>query len=281
MRLTRPKHSMEVRDMTATAVQYKYVTLSHGKTRYIESGTGHPLILLHASYFPSGADDWLPNINALAERFRVLAPDFVGWGLSDLLDQEYSFAYLTDFVREFQDALNLQSSHIVGASMGGWIAGIFAYESPDRVDRLVQSGHNGVSPKPNPRMANFEPPSDQALREWVLKVTQGSGVDGNAVAEERIRKMHEPGVVENFGMVMRHMTNMDTRHRYDLARRLPKITAPTLYIWGNKDASFPTAQIAHDLTPGSELLVFDCGHDVALEMPNEFNEAVMRFLSQG
>ena len=64
------------------------------------------------------ADDWLLNIDALATRFRVLAPDCLGWSPSDYFDQEYSFACLTDFVREFQDALGLSSSHIIGASMG-------------------------------------------------------------------------------------------------------------------------------------------------------------------
>jgi pimeloyl-ACP methyl ester carboxylesterase len=127
--------------MAATAVQYQYVTLSHGKTRYIEAGTGHPLILIHGFPFHHSADSWWPNIDGLASEFRVLAPDCVGWSPSDYFDQAYSFAYVTDFIREFQDALSISSSHIVGTSMGGWIAGLLSYESPDRVDRAVQTGH--------------------------------------------------------------------------------------------------------------------------------------------
>lgn len=264
--------------MTTTAIEYKYVQLSHGKTRYIEAGTGHPVILLHGSRFQSGAEDWLPNIDALADGHRVLAPDMLGWSLSDTLDEEYSFAYLVDFVREFQDALGIVHSDIVGASMGGWLAGLLAYESPERVDKLVQTGHNGIDPRPNPRMSNFSLPSDADLNGWVENVTKGSGVDGQSIAAERIEKAHQPGVEDAFAKVMRHMADGKTRARYDLVRRLPHVTAPTLYIWGSRDGTIGVSEKAHQLTQDSQLLVLECGHDVAIELPAEFNKAVADFL---
>jgi pimeloyl-ACP methyl ester carboxylesterase len=261
-----------------TTVSYKSVTLSHGETRYIEAGSGYPMILIHGFPFQRSADDWLPNIDALASKFRVLAPDCVGWSPSDYFDQEYSFAYLTDFVREFQDALGIDRSHIVGASMGGWVAGLLAYESPHRVNKVVQTGHNGIGALPNNAMMNWKVPDDDAIRDWVLKVTDGADVDGEALAKERVAKAHEPGRVEAFAKVAGHMGNGDTRTRYDLNRRLPHVTVPTLYVWGSKDHSFPVAEEANKLTPGSELVVLDCGHDVSLEMPDEFNKTVLGFL---
>jgi pimeloyl-ACP methyl ester carboxylesterase len=104
---------------TPSALQCQHVSLSHGRTRDIEAGQGDPLILIHGFPFHHSADSWLPNIDGLAAEFRVLAPDCVGWSPSDVLDEAYSFAYLTDFMREFQDALGLPRSHIVGSSMGG------------------------------------------------------------------------------------------------------------------------------------------------------------------
>src|SRR2546426_10466995 len=65
--------------VTTTATAYKSVTLRHGRTRYIEAGTGHPLILLHISSIEGGADDSLPVLDILSSRFRVLAPDLLGW----------------------------------------------------------------------------------------------------------------------------------------------------------------------------------------------------------
>jgi len=263
---------------TTTALQYKYVTLSHGKTRYIEAGQGHPLILIHGFPFHHSADSWLPNIDALATEFRVLAPDCVGWSPSDFLDEEYSFAYVTDFFREFQDALGIRSSHVVGSSMGGWIAGLLAYESPNRVDKAVQTGHNGIGALPNAEMTNWKPESDDAIRDWLLKVTRGIDVDVDALVAERLQKAHEPTRVAAFAKLARHMGAGATRSRYDLLRRLPLVTVPTLYVWGRQDHSFPVAEQAKQLTPGSELVVLECGHNVPFEAPVEFNQAVLAFL---
>lgn len=264
--------------MKTTAVQYKDVTLSHGRTRYLEAGTGHPVILIHGAPFQRSADDWLPNIEALSSRFRVLAPDCLGWSPSDVFDQEYSFAYLTDFVREFEDALGIASSHMIGASMGGWIAALLSYESPDRVDRCIQTGHNGVGARPNPTMSNWKPPTDEAIRDWIHRVAKGADVDVEALAEERVRKAHEPERFEAFAQVMKHMGDGATRQRYDVLRRLPHIKVPTLFIWGKADPSFPLAEKARDATPGSQLVVLDCGHDVSIERPEEFNRAALEFL---
>ena len=129
----------------ATGIAEKYVELSHGRTRYLEAGTGEPTILLHGVGFTAGGDSWFLNIAPLAEKVRVLALDFVGWGLGDRLDMEYSFAYLVDFVREFQDALGIEKSNIVGHSMGGWIATLLAYESPDRLNKVVLSSAGGTA----------------------------------------------------------------------------------------------------------------------------------------
>jgi 2-hydroxy-6-oxonona-2,4-dienedioate hydrolase len=262
----------------AMAIQYQQVTLSHGKTRYIEAGQGDPVILIHGAPFQRSADDWRPNLDALASRFRVLAPDCVGWSPSDLFDQEYSFAYLTDFVREFQDALGIKRSHVIGASMGGWIAALLCYESPDRVEKCIQTGHNGVGARPNLGMVNWKPPTDDAIRDWVRKVAKGTETDVEAMAEERVRKAHEPGRFEAFGKIMRHMGDGPTRERYDVLRRLPHITTPTLFVWGKQDPSFPLADKARDATPGSKLVVLDCGHDVNIEAPQEFNQAALEFL---
>ena len=265
--------------MAATAIQYQHVDLSHGKTRYIEAGAGPPVILIHGFPFHHSADSWWPNIPALASQFRVLAPDCVGWSPSDFFDQAYSFAYITDFVREFQDALEIRSSHIVGTSMGGWIAGLLCYESPDRVDRCVQTGHNGIGARANPGMTNWTDESNDDIREWLDQCTKGAPVDAEGLIEERIVKAHEPGRKGAFAKLAHHMGDGETRRRYDLNRRLPRITVPTLFIWGRTDPSFNLAEQATALTPGSELVVLECGHNVPFEDAEGFNRATTAFLS--
>src|SRR6266516_1104971 len=158
---------------TTAAIASKEVTLSHGKTRYLEAGTGHPVILLHGAAVSGGADDFRPVIDRLSSRYRVLAPDFINWPPGDARPNVDAFPYMTDHIREFQDALGLKSSHIVGATMGGWIAGLFAYESPNRVDKLVMTGNPGFHGAANNRLAQYQVPTEERVRE-AIKTVAGS-----------------------------------------------------------------------------------------------------------
>lgn len=260
----------------------KWVALSHGRTRYLEAGTGDATILLHGVGFTSGADSWFLNIGPLSEQVRVLAVDFVGWGLGDRLDQEYSFGYLADFVREFQDALGLERSNIVGHSMGGWVASVFAYESPNRVDKLVLVAPGGTATRTLPSMTAFKPPTREEIRRQLGERVKAPGVDLDALADEHHGRAQMPGAVEAYQRIMNHMNNHLTRVRYNTQRRLPYIKAPTLVVWGREDEtnSFEKlGRLTHRLIPGAKLVVIeDCGHFVPTERPDEFNQALLAFL---
>lgn len=268
--------------MVATRVAEKYVTLSHGKTRYLEAGTGHPTILLHGVGFTGGADSWEFTIGPLSERHWVLAPDFVGWGKGDRLDLEYSFAYLVDFVREFQDALGISSSNIVGHSMGGWVAALFAYESPHRVDKLVLVSPGGLAPRTLASMTNFKPPTRDELKAQLIKRVKVPGVDYDAMADREYAKAQIPGAVEAYQKILNHMNNGLTRQRYNTIRRLPHIKAPTLVVWGRQDSTNSYDEMAKqtaDLIPGARLVTIeDCDHFIPTEKADEFNRALLEFL---
>jgi pimeloyl-ACP methyl ester carboxylesterase len=262
----------------AVGITYKSVELSHGTTRYFEAGSGQPLILLHGSGIEQGGADFLPCMGTLASELRVLAPDFVGWPPSDPFDEIASFPYLVDFVREFQDALSLRSSHIAGVSMGGWIAGIFGYESPDRVDKLVVGGNPGLYGAPNRRMTEWQPPGDEAVREWMARVARVSGLDAQALVEDKLRKLHEPAVTKSFARIMRHMADDANRKRYALERRLPHVQAPTLFLWGKADPTADQALLCQKLLPESQVKLLDAGHRMHVEEPVLFSRAITEFI---
>ena len=267
--------------MTTTAsVTRKEVTLSHGKTRYLEAGTGHPVILLHGVGAAGGADDWRPAISYLSANYRIIAPDMLGWPPGDIRDNIDAFPNLTDFVREFQDGVGLRSSHIVGATMGGWIAGLFAYESPDRVDKLVMTGNPGLHGAANDRLASWEVPPDERVREQLLRQLEGvSEAEAEALVQEKIRKLHEPGYAEAFKKTMSTMSDHANRERYNLIRRLPFTTVPTLFLLGKGDPSSALADKLQSLVPGSRLhIVEDGAHQVHYENTEEFSRVVAEFL---
>ena len=265
----------------ATGIAEKYVELSHGRTRYLEAGTGEPTILLHGVGFTAGGDSWFLNIAPLAEKVRILALDFVGWGLGDRLDLEYSFAYLVDFVREFQDALGIEKSNMVGHSMGGWIASLFAYESPERVNKLVLVASGGTATRTLPSMTGFKPPARDDLRARLEKTVKAPGVDLDKLADEQAERANIPGAVEAYQKILNHMNNGLTRSRYNTLRRLPFIKAPTLVVWGRQDSTnaLEMGENTAKLVPNAKLVVIDdCEHFIPTEKPDEFNKALLEFL---
>jgi pimeloyl-ACP methyl ester carboxylesterase len=221
---------------------------------------------LHGVGYTSGGDSWFLNIEPMAARLRVIAPDFLGWGLGDRLDREYSFAYLTDFVREFQDALGIKRSHI---------------ESPNRVDRLVLVASGGTATRTLPSMTEFTPPTRQQICEQ-LQARINAPVNLEELADRDLRKTQVPGALDSYRMILRHMNDPVNRARYNTLRRLPHITAPTLIVWGREDHVNAPAmgEETHRLIHGSQLVVLDgCGHSVPTERPEEFNRLLLEFLA--
>jgi pimeloyl-ACP methyl ester carboxylesterase len=265
---------------TTQAVARKEVELSHGKTPYLEAGTGHPVVLIHGVAVGGGSDDWRPVIEQLAQHYRVLAPYSLGWPPGDTYPTMDAFPYLTDHVREFQDALGLKSSHIIGATMGGWIAGLFAYESPNRVDKLIMTGNPGFHGAANDRLANFEVPEEDRVRAGIDRVGVGlSDAEKDAIVKEKMAKLNDPSFAEAFGKMMKTMADHGNRQRFNLIRRLPHLTMPTLFIIGKGDPSSEHLDKLKSVTPNSKVVLIEDGaHQVHYENTDQFCKAVIEFL---
>ena len=263
----------------------KFAQMSHGKTRYWDAGSGTPTILLHGAGWNSGCENWSLTIGPLAQHLRVLAMDCLNWGTGDILDQEFSFAYLVDHVREFMDVLGIEQANVVGHSMGGWILTLLCYESPNRVRRAVNVAGGGTVTRPLQNMVEFTVPAPDQIRQHYDRLAAASdgAFDVEDLAAPYIAKRHLPGHAEGFAKVMRHMTNPLTRARYNTLRRLPFINVPTLVVWGRDDAvnsleevGLPTA----NGIPGAKLIVYDnTGHSVPWEQPQRFANDVLEFLT--
>jgi pimeloyl-ACP methyl ester carboxylesterase len=257
-----------------------WVELSHGRTRYLEAGAGPPVLLLHGVGFTAGGDAWAPILERLDGRVRAIAPDCVGWGFGDRLDLEYSFAYLVDFLRELQDALGLERTHVVGHSMGGWLATLFAYESPDRVNRLVLVASGGTAARTLSSMTEFMPPTRDDIRAQLAAAARPDELE--ALVERDWAKTQVPGAVESYRKILRHMNEPKTRERYKTRRRLPYIHAPTLIVWGGNDAvnAPEMGRLLHDGIAGSRLEVLEgIGHGVPWECPEGLTALLHEFLA--
>lgn len=256
------------------------VNLSHGRTYYLEAGDGEPVILLHGVPEWAGGDYWSANIAALSEYYHVYAPDFPGWGCGDRLAIEYSFAYLVDFVREFQDVLGISSAHVVGHSMGGWIAALLAYESPHRVRSLVLVNNGGYSTRTLNMMTEYQPPSFEQVRTDLQRIMKSDMVDVEILARRCFQRINSEECHNAYRAILRHMNHPLNRARYNLQRRLPHLRCPVLVIWGKDDSinRLEGALLMKELIRECEIAVLPCGHYTPSELPEDFNRCVLRFL---
>lgn len=274
--------------MTTTTVDKvwteKFASLTHGRTRYWEAGSGTPTILIHGAGWNSGCESWALTMGPLSEHLHVIALDALNWGIGDVLDQEFSFAYLVDHVREFMDVLGIDKANVVGHSMGGWILTLLSYESPERVLKAVNVAGGGAATRPLQNMVDFKVPEPDAIRQQYAHLVEMSGARANVdeLAATFIAKRDLPGHPQAFAKVMKHMTNPITRQRYNTLRRMPRITTPTLVVWGRDDAVNAldeTGKPTAERIPGARLVVYDkTGHSIPWEQPDRFPRDVLTFL---
>ena len=117
------------------------------RTNYLEQGTGDETVVLVHGSGPGVTSyaNWRLVIPALAENFRVVAPDMVGFGFSDRpKDVTYSLQTWADQTVGVMDALGIEKAHLIGNSFGGGIALRLATRHPDRVQKMVLMGSMGV-----------------------------------------------------------------------------------------------------------------------------------------
>jgi len=115
----------------------------------------------------------------------------------DVFNQEFSFAYLVDHIREFMDALGIEKTNMAGHSMGGWIATLMGYESPDRINKLVLVAAGGTATRPLQNMVEFKVPTTEQINAQIgprAKIADEIGMDFGDPATEEGRKNIEKEV---------------------------------------------------------------------------------------
>src|ERR1051325_10630681 len=122
----------------------KETTVFGQKIRYVDVGTGPVVVLLHG--LGGNSSNWAFNFAALSAKYRVIAPDQVGFGRSDKPLINYRVGTYVDFLDKFLDELKVERATLVGNSMGGWIAAAYTLKYPGRVERLVLVDAAGFAP---------------------------------------------------------------------------------------------------------------------------------------
>ena len=281
--------------MPLSAVPEVQVVTVHGHRRaFVKMGRGPALVLLHGI----GCDHrtWLPVLRPLSRHFTVIAPDLLGHGQSDAPRADYSIGGYANGVRDLLALNGITSATILGHSLGGGIAMQFAYQFPQRTQRLVLVGSGGLGRSVNPLLRAITAPGGST----VLKAVAAAPVRRPAVATMRgMHRLGVPGTIDFAGMAevyealgspgrrraFHHVLRAAVDWRGQVITMLDRAylaeSLPCLVVWGEQDTVIPVkhAYAAHAVLPGSQLeIIPHAGHFPHEDDPEHFASALIDFI---
>jgi pimeloyl-ACP methyl ester carboxylesterase len=249
----------------------EYEIKEYKKFKYIEEGTGEPLVLLHGLF---GA---LSNFRNLIEYFRhhykVVVP------ILPLLEMDLlqtSVGGLAKFVNKFLEERDLKDIHLLGNSLGGHVGLVHILKHPERIKSLILTGSSGLFEN---GMGDSYP--KRGDYEYIKKKTEFTFYDPAMATKELVDEVYS--ITNNRLKVIKIIYLAKSAIRNNLGEELNQIKQPTLLVWGNNDNITPpfVAKEFHKLIPNSELHFVDkCGHAPMMEVPDEFNAILHTFLKK-
>lgn len=270
-----------------TGLTPRYVVVDGTRIRYVETGEGPPVVLLHG--LGASIYSWRGVIGPVAAAgFHVVAFDNRGAGGSDKPATGYRAEELAALTVHFLDSLGLSDVVLVGHSMGGEIAALATLRAAGRVRGLVLVDAAGFGTH-LPLLARIAraPLIGRVLagfrgRSGVAAALRSTYADPSRVTQADIDQYYAPVAEGDFGRALAGVA-----HQFDfgaLAGRLDSIRVPTLVVWGAEDRWIPATvgqRMALQLPHVAFVLVPGAGHDVPDEAPQAFDRSLIAFLTQG
>jgi pimeloyl-ACP methyl ester carboxylesterase len=258
------------------------------------AGTGPALLLIHG--ITGSSRTWAEVIPPLAERYTVIAPDLLGHGESAKPRGDYSLGAHASGVRDLLIALGVDKATVVGHSLGGGVAMQFAYQFPERVDRLVLVSSGGLGEEVHMLLRAATLPAAEyvlpllcaePLRNAgasVARLLGRAGLRPNRDLEEMARGFASLGDLEArqaFVHTVRAIMDISGQRVSARDRLYLAATVPTLLVWGERDRMIPVAhgRAAQEAMPGSRCIVYaDAGHFPHLDHPWRFASDLIEFV---
>ena len=290
-----------------------FVDVKGVRTRYYDMGEGEPLVLLHGGGLNgrSSANVWSKNIPGLSKRFRVLAPDRVGSGLTGnpLQDKDYNTQGEIDFLYDFLQTMKLGPVNLLGHSAGGALAFYFSIEHPEMVKTLIIVAPGGEVPRNGPQkedalIANC--PNEPATAAWKCRIRAQTfkpdvAFDTDDYWEAGYYMMSQPKAKETAAKLKAGAgepgrTKEAAKWQQMMMDRVVNdgvLQMPVLLYWGRQD---PTDWSANDQSSKMEqamslyddigkrnprvqmILLNDAGHYMYREYPELFNQGITNFI---
>lgn len=241
-----------------------------GKFKYVEAGSGEPLILLHGLF--GALSNFKDLFDHFKDNYRVVIP------LLPLFDMglETGVSALAKHVQKFIEAMEFEHVHLLGNSLGGHVALIYTLHNQEKVKSLILTGSSGLFEngmgETYPKRGDYE---------YIKKKTELTFYDPAIATKELVDEVF--AIVNSRLKVIKVIALAKSAIRNNLSDELREIKVPTCLIWGQNDTITPpmVAEEFLKLIPNSELTFIDeCGHAPMMEKPKEFNVILSAFLEK-
>lgn len=242
-----------------------------GKFKFVEEGKGEPLVLLHGLF--GALSNFMDLIDCFKEKYTVYIPMLP---LYDLTNLDTSVSGLAKHVSKFIEAKKLNNVHLLGNSLGGHIALVYALKHPERVKSITLTGSSGLFEN---GMGETYP--KRGDKDYIRKKVELTFYNPASANDELVDEVYN--IVNNRLKAVKIIYLAKSAIRHHLGSELQNIKQPVCLIWGKNDTITPpmVAEEFKKLLPNSELHWIDkCGHAPMMEVPGEFNILLNEFLTK-
>ena len=276
--------SMQFTERQLAGLSTRTATVDGLTLHYYDGGptNGETLLMIHG--FGANRDNWLRLARHFTDRYRVIALDLPGFGDSDLPPGSYDVGTQAERLADILDVMGIKQAHVLGNSMGGHIAALYAARYPDRVHSLALFANAGIDSPHKSELYRLL--TSGAANPLVVKQPQDFDnllqfvfVEPPYLPASLKRYLGERAMVraEHYGMVFKQLVERSI----PLEPELTKIQAPTLLLWGRQDRVLDVSsiEVMQPLLRSSSVVIMDnVGHAPMLERPEESALLYRRFL---
>lgn len=254
-------------------IEEKQASIKGLEINYRIAGSGPVVLLLHG--WGSSSDTWLDVQRILAQHFKVVCPDFPGFGKNKNPDNSWDLDDYLAWLIDFIDLLRLDNFIVLGHSFGGRVAIKLSAKYPERVEKLILCGAAGIKPELSAKQ----------------KIILGTAKTGNALFSHRSLSGVKNIIRKFFYSFLSHKDYVkadpimrETMRKIlaeDLLPILPQIKAKTLLIWGEKDKMVPLkyGRIFEQEIKNAELkIILGAGHSPHKEVPEKTARIISEFI---
>jgi abhydrolase domain-containing protein 6 len=254
---------------------------------YLEGGRGETILFVHG--FGMEKDGWGLFLKAFSNSYRLIVPDLPGFGENSRLESaNYDVLSQVKRLNRFVENIGLNRFHLVGSSMGGYIAGTYASEYPEKVKSLALFNPAGVSSRvPSDMWRRYAETGEMAL---LYKTEEGFE---DLLALLFYRAPPVPGPFKNYFAELgasnyvfyaKVLRDLERGGMHQLESRFPRVQARTLVLWGANDRILHVSgaeRFREGLKNVKVVILDQCGHAPFFEKRAETVKAYQDFLAAG